>query len=273
MSTTRATRRVCYAAVGVAVTLAAAWTLAAPGCEEPATAPPTRASTPQPVDIAPTADADTPAAAPADLVGLHINAWHYLVVEGDRQGEVVRVELTQAADPDDQRVPLRRRRADGRVEHLGVADDGAVVLGAVEDPDDGVITRYEPPLTLVPADLPRDSPQVFEAEMTVRNLEPPHRVRGSGDATRTITYTGDDIIESPVGDFRARRIEASFRGEMSLATVTIDATEWYSPEVGLIREAVDERVRAALLFGRDRQRTITLENLPDARADTPDARP
>lgn len=199
-----------------------------------------------------------------DLLGVNIGVWDYRVLEGERDGQVVRVVLEEA--PDDADLPLRRRRADGRVEHLGFSEDGSVVLGAIEDPDEGVRTSYNPPLVLIPAELTEGEAQEYTSRMTVVNLEPPHRRRGSGTATRTVRYVGDETIESPAGDFRAKRIEASFRGEMTLATVTIDATEWYSPEVGLVQEKVDERVRAAVLFGSSDQQTIRIEALPEETA-------
>ncbi|MEX2672763.1 MAG: hypothetical protein WD294_11710 [Phycisphaeraceae bacterium] len=242
----------------VAGTLVAGWSLWMSGCEEPTVS-----------QLSTGPDAATTSAverdrvtdnSPAALLGVHVGVWDYRVTDGEDEGDMLRFSLQTAEE--DEALPLRRLRADGRIEHLGIASDGSVLIGAVEDPAEGVLTRYEPALTLIPAELPLDSPKVFEAEMVVTNLAPPYRERGRGEATRTVTYVGDEVVQTGAGDFEARRFEASFQGDMTLATVRIDATEWYSPEVGMVAEAVNERVRAALIFGSSTERTLVLEALP-----------
>lgn len=231
-------------------------------CEKPPGPPSLAGSEPDVARAQPPADQETDQPTPAELFGIDLATWEYRITEGDGEGRVVQTELTRA---DDDALPFRRERHNNRVEHLAIAEDGSIVLGAVEDHNDGVITRYQPPLTIVPADLPTDGPQEYTTRMEVRNIDPPHRVRGEGEATRTIEYVGREEIDSPAGTFDAQRFDVTYHAEMPIATIDIDATEWYSPQTGLVAEQVDENVRAALLFNRSTQQTLRLNSLPAPR--------
>jgi len=161
----------------------------------------------------------------------------------------------------DTEFPYRRRTPDGRIEHLGFAEDGTLHFGVVEDLEHEALTKYETPLPMIPAELNGGEPVTFEAELTVLDRSNPDRQKDRGSCEQTITYEADQRVICPPGRFNCLRIRSEYRAELTLATVRQTSVGWYAPGVGMVAEQRRERVRA-FIINTDGRRRILLREKP-----------
>ncbi|MBI1369276.1 MAG: hypothetical protein GC162_11570 [Planctomycetes bacterium] len=168
----------------------------------------------------------------------------YLIVEGDATGSHVVLSMTE--DPTDAAFPWRVTDGE-RVEHLGRADDGSIVLGAVEDKPHNALTIYDPPMPLLPAGLEPGKSMQFTSKMTIVGLDHPDQQRDRGTATRTITHIADQTVITPSGSVRTRKIKSEEDAKLGLASVHVEDVHWYAPKRGLMAEDHTENVTALFL--------------------------
>src|SRR5690606_40739134 len=83
----------------------------------------------------------------------------------------------------------------------------------------------------------------------------------SGTATRSVTYIGDQRIRTPMGEFVAKRIEVRFEADLRLATATERTILYVVPDIGIVAEHTEERVRALGLFNRSSDRQLVMSEL------------
>jgi len=205
----------------------------------------------QPVAVDPAAygfdepTAPTQLPEPQALYPLEVGDAKFIATEGKQAGEVVAIETTRAKGDED--FPFRRRLPRQRIEHVGVAADGSIIVGAVEDLSHHVITHFNPPMPLVPTGLKPDEPQTFESEMKIVSRDNPDRVTDTGTAKKTITYDADQRINRPEGDLQAHRIRSTYTATLKTAHVQMTTDSWYTPRAGLVAERESETVKALIL--------------------------
>lgn len=187
----------------------------------------------------------TPMPAPTALYPLKAQSIKLMITAGDDAGEVVSIDVTR--DKDDEDFPYRRALPDQRIEHLGYAADGSIVVGAVEDLPHNVITTFDPPMPLLPVNLKPNEAQEFKSKMRIVSRKNPQMVTDTGEATRTITHDADQVVVTPVGKFRTFRIHATYTAVLKTARVQTVEDSWYSPKLGLIAERDTETVTALIL--------------------------
>jgi hypothetical protein len=183
--------------------------------------------------------------APATLYPLKDHNIKLMITAGDDVGEVVSIDVTKAPGDDD--FPYRRALPDQRIEHLGYAADGSIVVGAVEDLSHNVITTFDPPMPLVPVNLRPNEPQTFKSKMKIVSRKNPEQVTDTGEASKTITHDADQVVITPVGRFKAFRVHATYTAVLKTARVQTTEDSWYNPTLGLVADRDSETVTALIL--------------------------
>lgn len=119
---------------------------------------------------------------------------------------------------------------------------GNAVFATAHRAENGGTEAFEPPMTILPADLQ------FGVEWDYRGL-----IAGI-DLTLRLKFTGEGEVEVPAGKFRAFHI----RGEQNAGVGTI-ADLWFVHGVGWVKEMVTQRSPSGDLLSRS---TIELVKLP-----------
>lgn len=180
---------------------------------------------------------------------------------GEGDAEATRPVRLKRVD-DDPEFPFRLHTANGRIEHIGLDKDGSLLIGAVEDLEHDALTRYDPALPRLPADLKQDEPMRFKAKLTVLDRNDTDRERDRGSCEQAITYEADQRVITPAGRFNCLRIRTEYKAELTLATVNQNTRDWYAPRVGLVAREHEERVRAFIL-NMDKEWRILLREKPE----------
>jgi hypothetical protein len=147
-------------------------------------------------------------------------------------------------------------RGEERTEFLAVRDDGVIVMTASIEHAKNALTLFDPPLEIAPAELEPGDP--FEAESSMRVVDAKDRKsqRESGTATRTIEYVSDERIETALGEFRAARVEVTFKADLQLADAETHEIYWVVADRGVIAQRRSETVRVFGLGGEPKRRTL-----------------
>ncbi|QNN21076.1 hypothetical protein HED60_01920 [Planctomycetales bacterium ZRK34] len=182
---------------------------------------------------------------PASLYTLKSDSIKLMVTAGDGVGEVVNIDVTKVNDDAD--FPYRRALPGDRIEHVGYAADGSIIVGAVEDLSHNVITYFDPPMPLLPVNLKPDEPQSFKSKMKIVSRKNPQMVTDTGEASKTITHDADQTVVTPVGKFKAYRVHATYTAVLKTARVQTAEDAWYNPKLGLVAERDSETVTALIL--------------------------
>ena len=148
-----------------------------------------------------------------------------------------------------------------RIQYWGVDSQGNVIMPAVVERDDNALSLFDPPLVVTVPTLQPGVTQTSTANIRVMNLRHPDRERESGTATRSVTYIGDQRIRTPMGEFVAKRIEVRFEADLRLATATERTVLYVVPDIGIVAEHTEERVRALGLFNRSSDRQLVMSEL------------
>ncbi|HPO93117.1 MAG TPA: hypothetical protein PL072_06550 [Phycisphaerales bacterium] len=157
------------------------------------------------------------------------------------------------SDPDKQ--PEREQR-------LVLTEGGSVALSDEINRTEGFKIEFEPPLYVLPAELPASgSPCVFEeVKMTVRPLSDLSRVEASGKVRHSVCYEADETLRSPAGPLRTHRLVSRFSADLGPSKVENITTQWYVEGVGLVAERRHEQTWAlGLKIRNNRESWIAAE--------------
>jgi hypothetical protein len=149
---------------------------------------------------------------------------------------------------------------------LLVSDTGDLALARSIDPADEVSTTFTPPMTVLPAGLTVGQSRSQTLRMVVRPLASPDQIRTQGQATRVITYTADERLRVPAGEFNTRRIHAVLTAKLGTANVTVTTDAWYTDALGLIAEQTTEVVKVFGINIRQKRESWVLQRADDSAA-------
>jgi len=142
-----------------------------------------------------------------------------------------------------------RRYAEGelvRIDRLQRLESGELQLLETVTKGRAVISRYDPPMIILPATLEPGETLSQDVRVTVHPESDPEQVQNRGDATNTIEYVADQRVRTPVGEFMAARLESKFEGDFGVSTVTSNTTSWLVEDLGLVAERYEQQVQALL---------------------------
>ncbi|MDP7348968.1 MAG: hypothetical protein QF735_12070, partial [Phycisphaeraceae bacterium] len=164
----------------------------------------------------------TPIAQTDRLFRLQVGTVHYAIVDGDEAEQIAELRIEQQDDA------WVRHAPGGRITHLTVDAAGNIIVTAVEDLDHDVITRYDPPLMLMPAALEPNKPIIIESSMTIVDRDDPARQVDEGTCRQLFVHDGDQVVMAPAGRFDCHRIRMKYRAKLRFAEVTTQTVRHYA---------------------------------------------
>lgn len=173
----------------------------------------------------------------------------YRALSGEHAGKVVVITTAPAEAPSTWTIDVRAEAAPEpvRIDTVRVEKSGAVVLLESLNPGDKVVSRYQPPMVLLPAQLAPGETADQRFEITVHPVSNPAAVSNRGKATHTLTLEGRGALPS-VGAALVVRAELAI--ELSGANVKRITESWYARGTGLVAERFSEEIRILGLFPR-----------------------
>lgn len=193
---------------------------------------------------------------PSKLLGLEPGQWVYRIIAGDDEGQMLGRYVRKVDDP---HAPWRVHMVGPRIEHLTIGEHGSVMLVAVKDLEHNVVTRYHPPIPVIPARIEPGQTRRYTTKLTVHPLDNPDSISHRGSGVFTITYEARQKISTPAGDFRAYRFHSTWVADLGIAEIDREDWRWYVPGVGLVAAKLEEHVQAFIL-GWDTQRVMLLQS-------------
>jgi hypothetical protein len=161
------------------------------------------------------------------------------------------------------RAQWSEREGARRTQYLAVDDAGNIVLTAAIDHADGALTIFEPPLVLVWAVLESGVPQTQTVAMRVLDASDPRRSKESGSATRSMVYSRDERLQTPLGEIDAARIDLEFIADLKVAEARERATWHVVPGRGIVVEQFDGTVHIVGLASRRSTYLLMLVDEPE----------
>lgn len=174
------------------------------------------------------------------------------------------VEATGADDPSTGTIEVSFETDGGRVVRRDPAGtrvlvrtaDGGVALAEQFDASDGSTVRFTPPLALAPARLaPGDAPS---AEAEAHTGKAGADDRDPGRAQRSIRIGAAERVRTPLGDFDALRVDATFSLKVPFASMRRETSAWVVPGLGPVAVRSDERILVMGIVPRNRSETRVL---------------
>jgi len=173
--------------------------------------------------------------------------WQYaLTREGETEPETLTRQVFAPRNADEQNT-LRIETAINSIAHSTefLTNEGKAVLATAQRSEGGSTEAFNPPITILPADLNFGAEWKYRGPVAGLDLNLPLKIVGEGE------------IEVPAGKFRALH----FRGEKNDGFFTV-ADLWFVGGVGSIKETVTQRSPSGDLLNRN---TIELVKLPALR--------
>ena len=150
--------------------------------------------------------------------------------------------MTMTCVNNDTAFPWRMHWGD-RIDHVGMTEDGTIVIGRTEDLGHDAISIFAPPLPLISA-MKAGEQTTAKSSMVVYDRNDRTKVRDRGTCTVTINYESQQQIHTEGGDFEAFRIKRIFQANLGIARVDSTTTQWVAPHEGIVAETNSETVSA-----------------------------
>lgn len=139
---------------------------------------------------------------------------------------------------------------------VAIQPDGRYTTPRMRNIDRSRITRFDPPMTIMPAELASDEPFEESFGVQVSRMNNPDRIEQRGTGDSTITYRGIQHITTPAGDFEAHLIRTEFTTEFGVASARRITDRWYAEGIGLIAESFEEQITVLGLNAETRRRSM-----------------
>ncbi len=177
--------------------------------------------------------------------------WATVAVPGEATKPAAAVEVTY--EQDGERV-VRRDAAGTRV--LVRTAEGSVALAEQTDASDGSTVRFTPPLLLAPArlaagDRPAADSQADTSKAGAADRDP-------GRAQRSMHLAAAERVRTPLGEFEALRVDATFTMKVPFASMRRETSTWVVPGRGPVATRSDERILVMGIVPRNRAETRVL---------------
>lgn len=190
-------------------------------------------------------------AADCEPLAARSERWATVAAPADATKAPAFVEVTY--EQDGERV-VRRDAAGTRV--LVRTPDGSVALAEQSDASDGSTVRFTPPLLLAPArlaagDRPAADSQADTSKAGAADRDP-------GRAQRSMHLAAAERVRTPLGEFDALRVDATFTMKVPFASMRRETSTWVVPGRGPVATRSDERILVMGIVPRNRAETRVL---------------
>jgi hypothetical protein len=169
------------------------------------------------------------------------------IVYGEDKGKTVRVDLQKIARKD-ARPAWKRTVGTKTVEYGELTKDGSIVMYAIADNDEGVITRYSPPEPVLVKGMEPGSSRKLRVEVEVSNLTSPEKVSHTGYLDLTYQYVGAYEVTVPLGKFDAVLLRWDYLGKIGPAKIEDHQYVFFAPGVGPVAVIFSTDVSAFLVY-------------------------
>lgn len=142
------------------------------------------------------------------------------------------------------------------VEETFAEGEGGTVLVESVSHEEGVITRFEPPLLVAPRKLAQGEAETWKGMMRIHPIDRPDEVRDEGEAEQEVRLAGSARVRLASGVVEAGRVETTLRVTLKGAKVETTTTVWVSEGVGVAAERARERATFLGLSVRDVRRAL-----------------
>lgn len=156
-------------------------------------------------------------------------------------------------EQDGERV-VRRDAAGTRV--LVRTAEGSVALAEQTDASDGSTVLFTPPLLLAPARLAAGDRPAAESQADTSKAGAADR--DPGRAQRSMHLAASDRVRTPLGEFDALRVDATFTMKVPFASMRRETSTWVVPGRGPVATRSDERILVMGIVPRNRAETRVL---------------
>lgn len=167
----------------------------------------------------------------------------YRIVSGDDKGKVEAHRITPVPEkPNQWRYQVGARTA--------VIEQGQGQLSIVseEDEDQGVLTRYTPPLPLLVTGMNAGDEKSWTITVDVYDLDKPSKLKYEGTLDLKVTYVGAYKASVPAGTFDAAALRWHFKGKIGPATVEDTVARLVADKVGMVAAAEKKDIAAFLIY-------------------------
>ena len=140
------------------------------------------------------------------------------------------------------------RVGDAEILRLAREPDGSIVLAGVEDRQENVATRYDPPKPLLMKGAAAGQQFTVHMGVKVFDAKQPDRLRHTGTMDVTADYLGAFRVKVPAGSFDAVLIRYSANGKIGPARLDNRQYAFYAPGVGLVASVEAREVSALAVY-------------------------
>ncbi|MFP4145510.1 MAG: hypothetical protein ACLFV3_10240 [Phycisphaeraceae bacterium] len=191
-----------------------------------------------------TSEAETiPPADATELFPLEQRTMTFRVTEGDEQGQ----EVTYQLRPEGDHWVLS---AEGRGKtFFRQNEQGDIVIFREDNVAEQVSVRYDPGITMLPAQVRPGETWEGESQMVVMHLDK-DKVRDQGTVNYRLDLTARGSVEAPARQYRGAYLVASHRDiDLNLADAKVDIFSAYVPGTGQVAERVEQQRKVLGMFG------------------------
>ena len=132
--------------------------------------------------------------------------------------------------------------------YLQVVPGESLSMVSETDADQGVLTRYSPPLPLLVAGMNAGDSETLTLQVSVSDLSDPDEVSHRGSLETTLTYIGAFRVSVPAGSFDAALLHWTFKGKIGPASIDDIQARFVVPEIGMVAAAEKRDVAAFLIY-------------------------
>ncbi|WP_045224478.1 hypothetical protein [Methyloterricola oryzae] len=126
--------------------------------------------------------------------------------------------------------------------------DGSLVMAGIEDLNEGVVTRYDPPEPVLIKGVTAGQEHRVRMKVKVYELDQPDTLKHEGRIDVTYRYLGVVKVAVPAGSFDAVLVRSIFKGRIGPATVADTQYRFFAKGVGMVATVERRDVTALVLY-------------------------
>lgn len=191
------------------------------------------------------------------LLPLESRQSEFVITQGSDRGSHVQHSLEPAPNGDGWLLTLEGYNQ----LHLRKADDGTVLITAIDLPERNQRIVYDPPVPLLPATVKAGQTYDAQSDVEIRNLQT-GEVQHSGPADHHIDLLRRTQFDLPQGKTEGYLLEVSQRIDLSVADLELKLVTGLVPQQGAVYRDLQYTVETLGLFGDTTSRTAIITKPP-----------
>lgn len=222
-----------------------------------------RSKTPDPGEYASGAPGGLAASLSALTPGSGSVRWDEIWVESDKDrrfqytlnGESHEVLRRAQGDPTTKQTVSWFNAKSGDLQsslEVGPGEGGGLASPTSTNIDRGVVSRFQPPMVVLPATLTKGEGKPQQIRVMVSDADRPGRIKHRGSGTNTVELAGESSIEAGGRTIKCIVVRTIFDATFGPADVYRVSHQWFEIGKGLVAEYAHEEVRTFGIQTEDR---------------------